>query len=517
MFCRITFSRLIPLKQTVMYFKLLLTSLIVITVAGCNHNHENGSDTESEEIKFQYTAYNDKYELFAEADPFIAGQTANVLSHLSNLPEFTAVTSGEVTIKLIVNGKSVEQTLESPSRKGIYSFDVRPDVTGTGTLEYIVKTETDDFKISVPEVVVYAGNQEAATAAAMNKTARTNTTVFTKEQSWKTEFSTGYPEREPFGQVIKTTAQIQSAQGDEALVTAKTGGVISLPANGLTEGINVSNGQALMTIKGSGLAENNSAVRFAEAQNNFEKAKADYDRATLLSEDKIVSEKQLLETKTIYENARSVYENLKQNFSAAGQTVFSPMSGYVKQLLVRNGQYVGAGEPLTVISQNKSLLLRAEVQQKYARDLMSITAANIRTIEDNKTYTLEELNGKVLSVGRTTTTDNFLIPVTLQINNAGSLVPGGFVELYLKTVSNSKALTIPVSAVLEEQGNFFVYVQVTPELFEKREIKTGATDGIRTEVISGLVDDERIVLKGAVLIKLAQATGSLDAHSGHVH
>ncbi|HNX84445.1 MAG TPA: HlyD family efflux transporter periplasmic adaptor subunit, partial [Bacteroidales bacterium] len=185
--------------------------------------------------------------------------------------------------------------------------------------------------------------------------------------------------------------------------------------------------------------------------------------------------------------------------------------------LVRNGQYVGAGEPLTVISQNKSLLLRAEVQQKYARDLMSITAANIRTIEDNKTYTLEELNGKVLSVGRTTTTDNFLIPFTLQINNAGSLVPGGFVELYLKTVSNSKALTIPVSAVLEEQGNFFVYVQVTPELFEKREIKTGATDGIRTEVISGLVDDERIVLKGAVLIKLAQATGSLDAHSGHVH
>ena len=85
-----------------MYFKLLLTSLIVITVAGCNHSHENGSDTESEEIKFQYTAYSDQYELFAEADPFIAGQTANVLSHLSNLPEFTAVTSGEVTIKLIV-------------------------------------------------------------------------------------------------------------------------------------------------------------------------------------------------------------------------------------------------------------------------------------------------------------------------------------------------------------------------------------------------------------------------------
>ncbi len=494
-----------------------MTSLIALAIAGCNHNHNNATDTESEEIKVQYTAYSDQFELFAEADPFVTGQSANVLSHFSSLPEFTALKSGAITLKLNVNGKVVEQTLESPSRKGIYSFDVKPEVSGVGTLEYTVKTEAGDYKIIVPEVVVYSGNHETITAAAANIISRTNTTVFTKEQSWKTEFSTGYPVREPFGQVIKTTAQIQSAQGDEALVTAKTGGVISLPANGLTEGINVSNGQALLTIKGSGLAENNSAVRFAGAQNNFEKASADYERARLLAEDKIVSDKQLLEVKTQYENARSVYENLKQNFSAAGQTVFSPMSGFVKQLFVRNGQYVEAGQPLTVISQNKSLLLRAEVQQKYARYLMSIETANIRTTEDDKTYSLEELNGKVLSVGKTTTTDNFLIPVTLQINNIGSFVPGGFVELYLKTVSNSQALTIPVSAVLEEQGNFFVFVQVTPELFEKREIKTGATDGISIEVISGLADDERIVLKGAVLIKLSQATGALDAHSGHVH
>jgi len=300
-------------------------------------------------------------------------------------------------------------------------------------------------------------------------------------------------------------------------VTARTGGVISFAGLSIMEGLNVSHGQTLLTIKGSGFAENNSAVRFAEAQNNFEKAKADYERAILLAEDKIVSEKQLLEVKTVYENARSVYENLKQNFNAGGQTVSSPMTGFVKQLFVRNGQYVETGQPIAVIAQNKTLLLRAEVQQKYARHLMSIASANIKTAEEDKTYSLEELNGKVLSVGRATTADNFLIPVTLQINNVGSFIPGSFVEIYLITVSDAQALTIPISAVLEEQGNFFVYVQVTPELFEKREIKTGATDGISTEVISGLADDERIVLKGAVLIKLSQATGALDAHSGHVH
>ena len=85
------------------------------------------------------------------------------------------------------------------------------------------------------------------------------------------------------------------------------------------------------------------------------------------------------------------------------------------------------------------------------------------------------------------------------------------------TVTNSEALTLPNSAIIEEQGNYFLFVQVTPELFEKREIKTGATDGIKTEIVQGITADERVVTKGAILIRLAQATGALDAHSGHVH
>ena len=191
--------------------------------------------------------------------------------------------------------------------------------------------------------------------------------------------------------------------------------------------------------------------------------------------------------------------------------------GFVKQLFVQNGQYVEAGQPIVSISQNKTLLLRSEVQQKYASILSAINSANIRTLHDNKTYTLEQLNGKVLSFGRTTNSDNYLIPLILQIDNKGDFISGGFVELFLKTLTNTQALTIPNSALLEEQGIYFVYVQITPELFEKREIKPGATDGLRTEILKGITQSERIVTKGAILIKLAQATGALDAHSGHVH
>lgn len=193
------------------------------------------------------------------------------------------------------------------------------------------------------------------------------------------------------------------------------------------------------------------------------------------------------------------------------------MSGFVKQVLVKNGAYVEAGQPIVIVAQNKTLLLNAEVQQKYASMLGAIASANIRTVQDNQTYSLEQLNGKVLSFGKATNSDNFLIPVALQIDNTGNFTAGGFVEVYLKTVTNTLALTVPTSALLEDQGTFFVYVQVTPELFEKREVRIGATDGLRTEIKTGLNSGERIVTKGAILIKLAQATGTLDAHSGHVH
>jgi multidrug efflux pump subunit AcrA (membrane-fusion protein) len=123
----------------------------------------------------------------------------------------------------------------------------------------------------------------------------------------------------------------------------------------------------------------------------------------------------------------------------------------------------------------------------------------------------------VLSYGKNANTDNYLVPVILQIENNGSFIPGGFVELYLQVISTSSALTVPNEAVLEDQGNYFVFVQTNPELFEKREVKIGSTDGLRTEITKGISIADRIVTKGAVLVKLAQASGALDAHSGHNH
>jgi RND family efflux transporter MFP subunit len=371
--------------------------------------------------------------------------------------------------------------------------------------------------VVVPDVTVYSTEEQADANAEAHEPSLTNTSVFTKEQSWKLDFATDYPAQEPFGQVIKTTARVQSSQGDEIIVSAKSNGMVIISSNEFQEGTEVSKGQTLCSISGSDLADNNLAVRYAEAKNNYERAKSDFERATELAQDKIVSEKDLLERKNQFENARAVFDNLNKNYNAGGQSLKSPMNGFIKQVFVKNGTFVEAGQPILTISQNKTLNLIADVRQKHLPLLGSIKSANIRSLHDNQMYTLEALNGKVLSYGKTGNSENFQIPVTLQIDNKGSFFAGGFVEIYLKTMSNTNALTVPNQALVEEQGIFSVYVQVTPELFEKREVTVGATDGLKTEILKGLTSNDRIVTRGAIYIKLAQSTGALDAHSGHVH
>ncbi len=496
---------------------LFLVALSAIVLAGCNHNHTAETHDEHEGHGFQYTVYSTEFELFAEAEPFIVGKSARVLSHFSSLPLFRALESGRITVRLNVGGNEVVQTLTKPTRKGIYSFDLKPGKTGNGTLVYDIQSGGKSYRLVVPQVTVFATEEAADAAAEKNEVSRTNTATFTKEQSWKVDFSTGQAVSEPFGPIIKSTALVQTNPGDEVVVSAKMSGIIRFTGKTVTEGLDVSAGEVLCQLSGSEMADNNMQVRYAEAVSNFTKSQSDYNRAKELIKDNIVSAKDLASARNQYENARAVYENLNKQFSTGGQKVKSPMAGFVKQLFVKNGGYVEAGQPIVSVAKNKTVLLNAEVQQKYAPLLGAITSANIRIAESGETFSLAELKGKVVSYGKCTNTDNYQIPVTLQVENNGRFVAGSFVDVYLKTTTNSRAMTVPNSALLEDQGVFFLYVQVTPELFEKREVKIGASDGVRTEIVKGLNSEDRIVTQGAILIKLAQATGTLDAHSGHVH
>jgi RND family efflux transporter MFP subunit len=499
-------------------YYLITAILIAFITGGCGHGHNHATDghDHAHDETLQLAAYSADFEVFAEATPFVAGQTGDILAHFSRLENFKPLEEGSVTVSLIVGTDGIRQTLEQPARTGIYHFRLTPTVAGSGKIIFDIETPAGKSQITVPDVMVYTNEHEADEAAAEAAPTSSNGVTFTKEQSWKVDFATAEVRREPFGQIIRTTAQIQPSQGDERIIAAKTSGTTFFNDN-IVEGKAVTAGQTLFTIDGSATADNNLAVRYAEAESEYNRAKAEYERKTELSKENLVSQSDLLRAKTEFTNAEANYNNLKSNFSAGKQSVSSPISGFVTRVPVQNGQFVEAGQPVLVVSQNRDLYIKAELQPKYFDLLNNIVSANIRLLNSNRIYSLEELGGRVLSYGKSADISNPLIPVVFQVNNKAGLLAGGFVEMYIKTQTDMQALTVPNEAIVEEMGNHFVFVQLTPELFEKRAIKTGVTDGIHIEITAGVSAGERVVSKGAILVKLAQSSGTLDAHAGHVH
>lgn len=471
------------------------------TAAEATHDHEES---------LQLTAYNNDFEVYAEVTPLVKGEASDVVAHFTHLNNFKPIEKGSVTATLTVAGETISQTLDAPTRQGIYKFNLTPKKAGKGTLTFSQSTGL----LTLP-VTVYTDAHEAQHVAADAKATSSNGVVFTKEMSWKVDFSTDSCRREPFGQVIRTMAQVLPAQGDERVVAAKASGIVTLTAGGLTEGKAVRAGQVLMTIESSGMADDNLRVRYQQAEADYRMAKAEYERKQSLVNDKIVSESDLQKARNDYERAEANYRNLHSNFSSGRQTATAIISGFIKQLHVVNGQYIEAGQPLVTITQNRCLLIRAEVQPRYYTALGNIASTTIK--QGQRAQTLEELGGRLLSYGKAVDIDTPLIPVTFEIQNKGDFLPGSFIEMFIRTKNDKPVVTVPTISLIEEMGSYFVYVQLTPEYFEKREVTIGQTDGIRTEIITGLNGTERVVARGATLVKITQSSGGLDAESGHQH
>lgn len=316
-----------------------------------------------------------------------------------------------------------------------------------------------------------------------------------------------------FYEVIKTSGQILTAQGEERTVVATVNGTVTF-RHSLTEGMNIGNGAPLMILSSKNMADGNPVQRIRIA---YETSKKEYERMKSLITNKIVSEKEFIQAKAAYENARIDYEALIQGYSSNGQNIISPMSGYVKSIYVKEGQYVEMGQPLISITQNRKLLLRADVSEKYYSALPHITTANFRNPHTNTAYSLKSMNGKVLSYGKSVNESNgYFLPVIFEFDNRGDVIPGMFVEIFLLSSPMQNVLSVPHRALTEEQGSFFVYLQEDEEGYRKQLVTLGADNGQQVQILSGVKDGDRVVVEGAYQVKLASATNAIPAHT-HQH
>ncbi|WP_418696346.1 efflux RND transporter periplasmic adaptor subunit [Bacteroides sp.] len=331
-----------------------------------------------------------------------------------------------------------------------------------------------------------------------------------KAQAAGVEVSTVEPGT--FHQVIKTSGQVMAAQGDESVAVATVAGVVSFKGK-VIEGMSVGKGTPLVILSSKNMADGDPVQR---ARIAYEVSKKEYERMKALVGNKIVSEKEFAQAEQIYENARISYEAVAKNHSASGQAVVSPISGYVKNLLVKEGDYVAVGQPLVSVTQNRKLFLRADVSEKYYPYLSTIGSANFCTPYNNKVYTLKELDGRMLSYGKASGENGYYVPVTFEFDNKGDIIPGAFVEVFLLSTPMEGVISLPHTALTEEQGSFFAYLQLDEEGYKKQPVTLGADNGESVQILSGIKAGDRVVTQGAYQVKLASATNAIPAHS-HEH
>lgn len=315
-----------------------------------------------------------------------------------------------------------------------------------------------------------------------------------------------------FEQVIKTSGQVLAAQGDESVAVATVAGVVSFRGQ-VTEGMSVGKGTPLVILSSSNIADGDPVQR---ARIAYEISKKEYERMKALVKNKIVSDKDFAQAEQDFENARLSYEALAKNHSAGGQAVVSPIAGFVKNILVNEGDYVTIGQPLVSVTQNRRLFLRAEVSEKYYPYLRAIRSANFRTPYDNQVYELKTLSGRMLSFGKAAGENSYYVPITFEFDNKGDVIPGSFVEVYLLSAPMENVISLPRTALTEEQGLFFVYLQLDEEGYKKQEVTLGADNGKSVQILSGVKAGDRVVTEGAYQVKLASASNAIPAHS-HEH
>jgi RND family efflux transporter MFP subunit len=481
---------------------------IVAFINGCGNVSKNAVEPGDHEEAIQFTLFTGEFEFYIEHEPLEPGEESEFLIHVTHLDTYQPLLAGTLVVKM---GR-VEVRSGHPDRPGIFVVSLTPDDAGEVDVLYTLQSGEIMSEVSHPAEV--HPTDTGHTDVEHQEETETGEVIFLKEMAWKNDFMVKPVLTQPFSSVLRASGEILAVPGEKNNVAATSSGMIVFADRNLVQGSRVSKGHHLFTITASAVGSNNFGLLYQEYLNNLNKSRSEYTRHKKLYESHVIPERQYMESRTAYISDSLRYYDLAGKATEDGVMVNAPAEGFIHHLNVSEGQYVETGHLLVTLSSDRKLLLRADIPQQNYKQLKQTVNANFRPAFTDRVYTVDELNGRLLARGSSVAENDHYIPLYFEVQNDGTLLEGAYAEFYLMTGKKEGCLLLPETAILEEQGNHYVYVQVTGESFTKRIIETGEGDGIRTEVIRGLDPGERVVTRGVMLLK---STSMVTGDPGHGH
>lgn len=257
---------------------------------------------------------------------------------------------------------------------------------------------------------------------------------------------------------------------------------------------------------------NNAETQLNNATINFENAKIEFERQKGLYENKVISEVEFNAASLDFKLKKEALEAAENNLQLikvgaskkAGQVtnqVKATVAGMLLDVPVKEGTFViesnnfNEGTTIVSIADMKSLIFEGKVDEsevgkiKEGMDLQ----LTIGAIENEKfDAKLEYISPKGLDDQGSI---KFEIRAAVTLTEKDFLRAGYSANADIVLQKRDSVLTIKESSLLFEENKVFVEVETSPQVFEKREIKTGLSDGINIEVLSGIDIDANLKKK----------------------
>ena len=184
----------------------------------------------------------------------------------------------------------------------------------------------------------------------------------------------------------------------------------------------------------------------------------------------------------------------------------SPLTGTVVERNITPGQSV-SGDPAQVLFTVADLDKLQVVADLYERDLNLVKMGQVATVAV-EAYSGEAFPAVLSAVGDVVDPATRTIKVRAMVNNeAHKLKPEMFARLNIDVGDATPFIAVPREAVLEVDGKQFVYLVDGTGQYIRREVRTSQASANQVRILEGLSPGDRIVIKGAVLIKGKEAKG----------
>jgi len=170
----------------------------------------------------------------------------------------------------------------------------------------------------------------------------------------------------------------------------------------------------------------------------------------------------------------------------------SPISGVVLDKLVSEGQHVNAGDAIYKLGQTDQLKVLLPVPDREIKEWKVGDKVSVALYDKKKT-------GKVTKIYPQTNANTGTISVEVVISNENlKWVPGQVVKAN-RVTSDNNGILVPIEAVISNGAEPYVFKEVKGKAV-KTPVTTGNLVDNKIHIVSGLKEDDRVVVRGGELL-----------------